>query len=183
MPRRASPATKMVVFQCPGGMPSRKRSPRGPQPCRRAMLVEARVASMKTRRSGSRSIWPSNQARRAPLQNIRAILFAGVAGLFLRVIACRWKKRWMVPKPKPWPCPAKAPRICSMLVSAVSLSKDRINALQASAPGKRPQLPRPFYHSETTTRIASNRATGSAWRFLQRAPIGPELVGALFTLF
>jgi len=39
-----------------GGKPER--------PWVRAILVEAQVSSMKTRRSGSRSSWPSNQASR-----------------------------------------------------------------------------------------------------------------------
>ena len=57
MPVRRSPATKVVVFQWPCGTPARSRSPRGARPWRRAMLVEAQVSSMKTRRSGSRSSW------------------------------------------------------------------------------------------------------------------------------
>src|SRR5271156_5137187 len=45
-------------------MGERHRSPRLVRPRRRAILVEAPVSSMKTRCSGSRSGWASNQACR-----------------------------------------------------------------------------------------------------------------------
>ena len=64
MPRSVSAPTKVVVFQWPCGTPTRSRSPRRQRPWRRAILVEAQVSSMKTRRSGSRSSWPSNQSSR-----------------------------------------------------------------------------------------------------------------------
>src|ERR1700722_1033695 len=64
MPRVVRPATKVVVFQWPCGMPTRRRSPRRQRPWVRAMLVDAQVSSMNTRRSGSRSRWPSNHAWR-----------------------------------------------------------------------------------------------------------------------
>ena len=51
--RRRAP-TKVVVFQWPWGMLMRNLCPRGARPYRRAILVEAQVSSMKTRRSGSR---------------------------------------------------------------------------------------------------------------------------------
>jgi hypothetical protein len=46
--RRA--ARKVAVFQCPGGILSTSRSPRGAQPRRRVMFVFVQVSSMKTRR-------------------------------------------------------------------------------------------------------------------------------------
>ena len=42
----------------------RSLCPRGARPYRRAILVEAQVSSIKTRRSGSRSSCPSNQSSR-----------------------------------------------------------------------------------------------------------------------
>ena len=45
-------------------MPALSRSPLGARPRRRAMLVDAQVSSMNTRRSGSRSSWASNQSQR-----------------------------------------------------------------------------------------------------------------------
>ena len=54
-PESRRPATIVLVFQCPCGMAARRRAPRGAQPERRAMLVEAQVSSMKTSRSGLRS--------------------------------------------------------------------------------------------------------------------------------
>ena len=42
-----------------------------------------------------------------PLRDVGTILLGSVRGLFLRVMACRAKKRWIVPKPKTRPC---APR-------------------------------------------------------------------------
>lgn len=63
-PRIVSAPTKVVVFQWPCGTAIRSRSPRGQRPWRRAMLVEAQVSSMKTRCSGSRSGWLSNQSCR-----------------------------------------------------------------------------------------------------------------------
>ena len=47
---------------------------------------------MNTSRAGSRSSWPLNQSRRLP-QDVRAVLFDGVAGLFFRVMPWRLKKR------------------------------------------------------------------------------------------
>src|SRR5918995_2317627 len=64
MPVSRRPATKVVVFQCPRGMPTRSRLPLGARPRRRAMLVVAPVSSMKTSLAGSRSSWPSNQSSR-----------------------------------------------------------------------------------------------------------------------
>ena len=64
MPLSRRPPTKVVVFQCPCGTGARHRSPRGARPRSRAILVEAPVSSMKTRRSGSSSGWRSNQSRR-----------------------------------------------------------------------------------------------------------------------
>src|SRR5919205_93150 len=61
MPVSRSPATKVVVFQWPWGMPARSRLPFKARPRRRAILVAAPVSSMNTRRAGSRSSWPSNQ--------------------------------------------------------------------------------------------------------------------------
>ena len=60
-------------------------APRAPARAVRAMLVEAQVSSMKTSRPGSRSSCPSTPGL-APLQDVRAILLAGVRRLFLRVI-------------------------------------------------------------------------------------------------
>lgn len=45
-------------------MPALRRSPLAARPRRRAMLVDAQVSSMNTRRSGSRSSWASNQSQR-----------------------------------------------------------------------------------------------------------------------
>src|SRR5258707_4634451 len=64
MPQVRNAPTKVVVFQCPWGTGARQRSPRGARPHRRAILVDAPVSSMKTRRSGANSGWASNQARR-----------------------------------------------------------------------------------------------------------------------
>jgi hypothetical protein len=50
------------LFQWPWGDPMRRRQPRGARPWVRAMLVFAQVSSRNSSRSGSRSIWPSNQA-------------------------------------------------------------------------------------------------------------------------
>ena len=36
----------------------------------------------------------------APAQDVRTVLLAGVGRLFFRVMRWRWKKRWIVPKPK-----------------------------------------------------------------------------------
>src|SRR5208283_2545942 len=58
------PPMKVVVFQWPCGMLARNLSPLGARPRIRAMLVEAQVSSMNTRRSGSRSSCPSNQSSR-----------------------------------------------------------------------------------------------------------------------
>lgn len=54
----AWPATSVVVLQWPCGKPIRNRSPFGQRPWLRIILVAVQVASIKTRRSGSRSIWP-----------------------------------------------------------------------------------------------------------------------------
>ncbi len=64
MPELRRAATKIVVFQWPCGMAARSRSPRGDRPRVRAMFVEAQVSPMNTRRSGSRSNWPSNHSQR-----------------------------------------------------------------------------------------------------------------------
>ncbi len=64
MPVSLKPATKVVVFQWPCGMPARSRSPFAARPRRRAMLVAAPVSSMKTSLLGSSSSWSSNQASR-----------------------------------------------------------------------------------------------------------------------
>src|SRR3984885_3798961 len=64
MPVSRSAPTKVVVFQWPWGTLMRSLWPRGARPYRRAMLVEAQVSSIKTRRSGSRSSCPSNQSWR-----------------------------------------------------------------------------------------------------------------------
>ena len=64
MPRVVRAATKVVVFQWPRGTPTRRRSPRRQRLWVRAMLVDAQVSSMNTRRSGSRSSWLSNPAWR-----------------------------------------------------------------------------------------------------------------------
>src|SRR6195952_4717211 len=64
MPPSRSAPTKVVVFQCPCGTLARQRCPRGARPRSRAILVDAPVSSMKTRRSGSRSGCPSNQVWR-----------------------------------------------------------------------------------------------------------------------
>lgn len=62
--RKRRSATKVVVFQSPWGTPERSRSPLGDWPRRRTMLVEAQVSSMKIRRAGSSSGWPSNHSSR-----------------------------------------------------------------------------------------------------------------------
>jgi len=80
----------------------------------------------------------------APLQDVRAILLAGMSGPFLRVIACRRKKRWMVPKPNTWPFSANDRRSSSMVISGVSLSRDSINGLQASTRPERRLPPNAF---------------------------------------
>src|ERR1700710_2323486 len=64
MPSTRSAPVKVVVFQCPCGTAARHRSPCKARPRSRAILVEAPVSSMKTRRFGSRSGWAANQARR-----------------------------------------------------------------------------------------------------------------------
>ncbi len=69
MPVRRSPAVKVVVFQCPKGMPARNRCPRRHRPWRRAMLVDAQVSSMKTScrdrdRAGLRTIPRGASGRR-----------------------------------------------------------------------------------------------------------------------
>ena len=53
----------------------------------------------------------------APDQNVGTVLFSGVRGLFLRVMAWRAKKRWIVPKPKARPCSARLARTSSMVAS------------------------------------------------------------------
>ena len=88
LPRVVRLATKVVVFQWPCGTPTRRRSPRRQRPWVRAMLVEAQVSSIRTKRSGSRSSWPLNQASRRFKMSGRscseacAVFFArdGVAG-------------------------------------------------------------------------------------------------------
>ncbi|MER8849959.1 hypothetical protein NKH87_34780, partial [Mesorhizobium australicum] len=64
MPVRRNAPVKVVVFQCPCGIGDRHRMPRFARPRRRAIFVDAPVSSIKTNRSGSRSGWALNQARR-----------------------------------------------------------------------------------------------------------------------
>jgi hypothetical protein len=49
-----------------------------------------------------------------PDQDVGAVLFGSVRCLFLRVMAWRAKKRWIVPKPKARPCFARLARTSSM---------------------------------------------------------------------
>ncbi len=60
--RRA--AVNVVVFQRPCGTGKPQRWPRFARPRRRAILVEAPVSSMETKRSGFSSGCAANQARR-----------------------------------------------------------------------------------------------------------------------
>lgn len=50
-------------------------------------------------------------------QDVGAVLLGRVRGLFLRVMAWRAKKRWIVPKPKTRPCFARRARTSSMVAS------------------------------------------------------------------
>ncbi len=62
-PTRSAPV-KVVVCQCPCGTAARQRWPCKARPRSRAILVDAPVSSMNTRRSGSRSGCALNQALR-----------------------------------------------------------------------------------------------------------------------
>jgi glycosyltransferase involved in cell wall biosynthesis len=62
---RYEPGAFISVAEWPCGTPTRRRWPRRQRPWVRAILVEAQVSSMKTRRSGSRSSWPSQSDRLA----------------------------------------------------------------------------------------------------------------------
>ncbi len=62
IPVSRSAPVKVVVFQCPWGMPARQRSPRLERPRSRAIFVDRPVSSMKTSLAGSKSSWLSNQA-------------------------------------------------------------------------------------------------------------------------
>src|SRR3954452_20930903 len=62
IPLARRPATKVVVFQCPAGALSTRRSPLGPQPERRVMAGVALVSSMKTKRAASMA--PAHPRRR-----------------------------------------------------------------------------------------------------------------------
>ncbi len=64
MPSSRRAPVKVVVCQCPCGTEARQRSPCRARPRSRAILVEAPVSSMNTRRSGSRSGCALNQALR-----------------------------------------------------------------------------------------------------------------------
>src|SRR5215210_2587770 len=64
-PSRRSPATKVVVVQCPNGALPTSRAPRRQRPRARVMLVLAQVSSMKTRRAGSMLGCSSRQRSRA----------------------------------------------------------------------------------------------------------------------
>jgi hypothetical protein len=53
----------------------------------------------------------------APDQHVGAVLIGGVRGLFLRVMAWRAKKLWIVPKPNMRPCSARLARTSSIVAS------------------------------------------------------------------
>src|SRR6516162_1127524 len=71
MPLRRSAATKVMVFQCPCGTRSMRRSPRGQRPYSRTIFVFAAVSSMKTRRAGSNMPCSRIQRRRARATSAR----------------------------------------------------------------------------------------------------------------
>src|ERR1019366_58829 len=60
-----SPATKVIVFQCPCGTRPISRSPRRHRPRSRTILVEVEVSSMNTNRAGSNMPCSRIQRRRA----------------------------------------------------------------------------------------------------------------------
>src|SRR3546814_10071686 len=64
MPVKRNAPVKVVVFQWPCGIGDRHRAPRFARPRGRAIFVDAPVSSMNTNRSGSRSGWALNHARR-----------------------------------------------------------------------------------------------------------------------
>jgi hypothetical protein len=76
MSDRRRPATKVVVFQWPCGMPALSLSPLGERPRRRAMLVEAQVSSMKE--ALGRKVELPLEPVQTPLQDVRAALFGRV---------------------------------------------------------------------------------------------------------
>lgn len=59
-------------------------------------------------------------------QDVRALLFAGVRGLFLRVQPRRWKNRHNVPYPKGSPRSANSARSSSRLMSRCASKTSRI---------------------------------------------------------
>ena len=72
------------------------KAARGAQPWVRAMLVLTQVSSMNTNRVGVEAglaVAPGL----SPAQHVRAILLRRVAGLFLRVMAWRTRKRCIDP--------------------------------------------------------------------------------------
>ena len=79
----AALTTAGAAMRPPNPMMTDRRRQR---PWVRAMLVDAQVSSMNTRRSGSRSSG-AFEPRLAALQDVRPILFTGSRSLFLRVMA------------------------------------------------------------------------------------------------
>jgi hypothetical protein len=63
------------------------------------------------------NVEPTFEAPFAPDQHVRTVLFGGVRGHFLRVMAWRAKKRWIVPKPKTRPFSARRARTSTMVAS------------------------------------------------------------------
>src|SRR5208283_1259310 len=70
--RRRKPAIKVIVFQCPCGTWSIKRTPRGQRPRSRTMAVLVEVSSINTSRAGSNMPCSRIQRRRARATSARS---------------------------------------------------------------------------------------------------------------
>jgi len=86
-----SPATKVIVFQCPWGTRLINRSPRRQRPRSRTMLVEVEVSSMNTSRAGSNMPCSRIQRRRARATSGRSC--SAARRLFLKLMPWRTNSR------------------------------------------------------------------------------------------
>lgn len=140
MPVSVRPATKVLVFQWPCGMPALSRSPLGARPRRRAMLVEAPFGG-KSRvhpRFLSRLTVDEHQPCGieidlavepvlAPLQDVRANLLGRVRGLFLNVRPARSRKVHSVARLAATPrSKARRSSISLIVMSGVAVTRPRM---------------------------------------------------------
>jgi hypothetical protein len=110
----------------------------------------------------------------APLRDVGTILLRGVRRLFLRVMALRTKKRWIVPKPKVRPCALSVWRTYSMVASLSGPSVTTTASWQAWMRCERRSPPSAFGLASPCSRfrvrqrltlaaLTPNRSPASRW--------------------